>query len=219
MTIYSAVNPPVLDRVPADARRVLDVGCGDGALGRAIKARRPTEVVGITRSAEEAARARTVLDAVVEEDIESADLTTLGSFDCIVCSHVLEHLREPARQLAHLRNNLARDGIVLIALPNVVHIRQRLAFLAGRFRYADGGTMDRTHFRFFDWTTARHLVDDAGLHLLEARAEGGFPGSRFLGPARPALDRAAVRISPGMFGVQFVLTACDGAPTSRSARP
>ena len=155
-------------------------------------------------------RARSVLDEVVSADLESADLTHLGTFDCIVCSHVLEHVREPARLLARLRDNLAADGIVLIALPNTLHYRQRLAFLAGRFRYTDGGLMDRTHYRFFDWDTARDLVREAGLRLVEARADGGFPGSRFLGPLRGPLDRAAVGSFPGAFGVQFVLTAKDG---------
>jgi SAM-dependent methyltransferase len=209
VTVYSAVNPSVLARIPPGARRVLDVGCGDGALGRAIKARRPTEVVGVTFSGEEAARARSVLDEVLSADLESADLTHLGTFDCIVCSHVLEHVREPVRLLARLRDNLAAEGIVLIALPNTLHYRQRLAFLAGRFRYTDGGLLDRTHYRFFDWDTARGLVREAGLQLVEARAEGGFPGSRFCGPARHVLDRLAVGSFPGAFGVQFVLTATD----------
>jgi len=205
--IYNAVNTPVLVRIPPDARRVLDVGCGDGALGRAIKARRPTEVVGVTHSEEEAVAARKVLDQVICSDLESADLAHLGVFDCIVCSHVLEHVREPAGLLTRLRENLAADGIVLIALPNTLHYRQRLAFLAGRFRYTDGGIMDRTHYRFFDWDTARGLVREAGLQLVEARAEGGFPGSRFIAPLRSLLDRAAVGSFPGAFGVQFVLTA------------
>jgi SAM-dependent methyltransferase len=208
--IYRAVNPAVLARIPRHARRVLDVGCGDGALGRALKARQPAEVVGITYSPEEAARARDVLDEVVAADLESADLAQLGTFDCIVCSHVLEHLREPARVLSRLRHNLEAYGTVLIALPNTLHYRQRLAFLAGRFRYADGGIMDRTHYRFFDWTTARDLVREADLCLTEARAVGGAPGSRFLGPLGGLLDRAAVRGRPGVFGVQFVLTATNG---------
>ena len=216
--VHSAVNPPVLVRIPPKARRVLDVGCGDGALGRAIKARRPTEVVGITFSGEEAALARSVLDEIVRADLESADLTHLGTFDCIVCSHVLEHLREPVRLLASLRANLAADGIVLIAVPNALHYRQRLAFLAGRFRYTDGGIMDRTHYRFFDWNTARGLVREAGLQLVEALADGGFPGSRFLGPACDLLDRAAVSVFPGAFGVQFVLTAKDGGRSTADQR-
>jgi cyclopropane fatty-acyl-phospholipid synthase-like methyltransferase len=207
MTIYSALNPPILARIPPNARRVLDVGCGDGALGRAIKARRAVEVVGITRSPEEAARARTILNQIVTADLETADLSSLGEFDCIVCSHVLEHLREPVELLTRLRANLAAGGIVLVAVPNTLHYRQRFAFLAGRFRYSDGGIMDRTHYRFFDWVTARRLVQDAGLSLVDARADGGFPGSRFLGPARGLLDRAAVTSFPGTFGAQFVLTA------------
>ena len=111
------------------------------------------------------------------------------------------------RLLARLRDNLAAGGIVLIAVPNALHYRQRLAFLAGRFRYTDGGLMDRTHYRFFDWETARGLVREAGLHLVEARGDGGLPGSRFLGPLRGRLDRLAVGSFPGAFGVQFVLTA------------
>jgi SAM-dependent methyltransferase len=219
MTVYSALNPPVLARIPRDVRRVLDVGCGNGALGRAIKARRPAEVVGVTHSSEEAARARPVLDQIVLTDLETADLTHLGVFDCIVCSHVLEHVREPVGVLSRLRNNLTADGIVLLAIPNTLHYRQRLAFLAGRFRYTDSGIMDRTHYRFFDWYTARSLVREAGLRLVEARAEGGFPGSRFLGAAGGLLDRAALARFPGTFGAQFVLTATLGTPVNGRAVP
>jgi hypothetical protein len=123
---------------------------------------------------------------------------------------VLEHLREPVGLLVRLRSNLAADGIVLIAVPNALHYRQRFAFLVGRFRYTDGGLMDRTHCRFFDWVTARGLAREAGLQLVEAHADGGCPGSRFLGPLRGPLDRLAVGRFPGAFGAQFVLTARRG---------
>jgi SAM-dependent methyltransferase len=205
--IYGAINIPVLDRVPGTARRILDIGCGDGAFGRAVKARQPATVAGVTFSDEEAARAREHLDSVVTRDLESASLVDLGQFDCVVCSHVLEHLRDPVRVLTSLRDNLTKDGVVLVALPNVLHYRQRLAFLGGRFRYTDGGLMDRTHYRFFDWTTAQELIAEAGLTAESAEAVGGWPGSRFAGPLRASLDRLAVAASPGLFGVQFVVTA------------
>ena len=96
---------------------------------------------------------------------------------------------------------------MLVALPNVLHYRQRLAFLGGRFRYTDGGLMDRTHYRFFDWTTAQELIAEAGLTAESVEAVGGWPGSRFAGPLRASLDRLAVAASPGLFGVQFVVTA------------
>ena len=39
--------------------------------------------------------------------------------------------------------------------------------------------MDRTHYRFFDWETARGLVREAGLHLVEAACAAAYqaPGS------------------------------------------
>jgi SAM-dependent methyltransferase len=205
--IYGAINIPVLNRVPCTARRILDIGCGDGAFGRAIKGRQPATVIGVTFSEEEAARAREYLDSVVTRDLESATLVDLGQFDCVVCSHVLEHLRDPVRVLKSLRDNLTKDGVVLVALPNVLHYRQRLAFLGGRFRYTDGGLMDRTHYRFFDWTTAQALIAEAGLTAESVEALGGWPGSRFAGPLRASLDRLAAAASPGLFGVQFVVTA------------
>lgn len=52
--VYGAVNAPVLSAIPAGARRVLDVGCGTGSLGQALKQRQAVEVVGLTYSDAEA---------------------------------------------------------------------------------------------------------------------------------------------------------------------
>jgi hypothetical protein len=110
----------------------------------------------------------------------------------------------------------------VVALPNALLWRQRLTFLRGRFRYTEGGIMDSTHVKFFDWVTARELVERAGYHILDAVAEGGFPGTRllppFLGRIARRVDRAALEAYPGLFGVQFVITASAavaGGPTLR----
>jgi hypothetical protein len=80
--------------------------------------------------------------------------------------------------------------------------------MAGRFRYTQGGIMDDTHLKFFDWITARRLVETAGYEVVGAVAEGGCPGSRFLpGFLGGALDRLATTMRPGLFGVQFVIVA------------
>lgn len=205
---YGSVNPGVLTRVPSDSRRILDVGCGTGVLGRALKQGHPDRyVAGITHSEQEAERAREVLDQVLIADLETCDFRDLGVFDCVICSHVLEHLRNPADVLARLRAVLASDGTILIALPNVLYWRQRLQFVMGRFRYTEGGLMDNTHVVFFDWTTAQDMVRQAGLRLSACASEGGFPGSRFLGPAGPVLDTVSLRLAPGLMGTQFILVA------------
>lgn len=205
---YGSVNPGVMARVPNGCRRILDVGCGTGVLGDALKADRPGRyLAGITHSEREAERAREVLDRVLVADLETCDFLDLGQFDCVICSHVLEHLRNPAEVLARLRAVLAPGGTILIALPNVLYWRQRLQFLIGRFRYTEGGLMDNTHVVFFDWTTAQDLVAQAGLRLSTCASEGGFPGSRFLGPAGSVLDALSVRAAPGLMGTQFILVA------------
>jgi SAM-dependent methyltransferase len=206
--IYGSLNPPVAARVPASARRVLDVGCGDGTLGAHLRARQGAEVTGITYSEAEAALARPRLAAVWVADLHAWAAPAGGApFDALVASHVLEHLAEPARLLRELRRCLAPGGVLVVALPNVLHWRQRAEFLRGRFRYSAGGLMDATHLRFFDWAGAAQLLRDGGWELTSAAAFGGWPGSRFLGPLRPRLDAAAGRLAPGLFGFQFVFTA------------
>jgi len=203
--IYESVNPAVLAKIPMGARNLLDIGCGSGALGAAAKRRGELQVTGVTHSAVEATMARQHIDAVVLADLNAFDPLPLGCFDCIVCSHVLEHLGDPDEVLRRLRELLSPGGVLVVALPNVLFWKQRLQFARGRFRYADGGLMDRTHVRFFDWDTAAELIEQAGFVIVERVADGGLPlSSRFGRRGSQMLDGIALRRFPGLFGFQFV---------------
>ena len=206
--IYQSVNQAVLQRIPSGTRSLLDVGCGSGVFGAAVKSVLSCSVVGVTYSDAEAGLARRQLDRVEIADLDRFDPTGLGRFDCIVCSHVLEHLLDPQQVLSSLRNCLEPAGTLVVALPNVLFWKQRAQFLRGRFRYTDGGLMDRTHIRFFDWDSAESLVRESGLEVLERAADGVFPLSRMAGPQLSKwIDQRALSRFPGMFGVQFVLVA------------
>jgi 2-polyprenyl-3-methyl-5-hydroxy-6-metoxy-1,4-benzoquinol methylase len=126
---YQALNRPVLDAIPTHSRRILDLGCGTGSLGRAIKVRQSAEVTGVTFSTAEAGEARLHLDRVIVGDLNEFNPTNLGLFDCIVCSHVLEHLYWPANVLRAVSPVLDRGGRLIIALPNPLVWRQRAQFL------------------------------------------------------------------------------------------
>jgi SAM-dependent methyltransferase len=202
--IYEALNVPVMARVPQTTKRLLDVGCGSGALGRKIKEELDCYVVGVTFSEAEAERAAGRLDEVLVCNLNSFKLPPTDQFDCIICSHVLEHLYEPDQVLKRLRGGLSPDGTLIVALPNVMHWRQRLEFLRGNFKYTEGGLMDRTHYRFFDWATSQELLSGSGFAVVDAEADGNFPLSRFLSRAGEGLDRVALKTFPGLFGFQFV---------------
>jgi len=221
--IYQSINSAVLGSVPYGTQTLLDIGCGGGAFGAAVKATMPCSVVGVTYSEAEGRLARQNLDHVAVADLNHFDPTSLGQFDCIVCSHVLEHLHEPQQVLARLRACLNPGGRLLVALPNVLFWKQRLQFMRGRFSYTDGGLMDRTHVRFFDWNSAEQLVHEAGFRTIHRHADGGFPLSRLVGPVLGKLiDRWALSRHPGLFGFQFVLS-CEAAavqvPAATDAAP
>ena len=76
MSAYvDAVNQDLLDRIPLDARVVLDVGCNTGALGAAYRRLNPrARVLGLEMDAGAAAIAARRLDGVVVGDIEAGPL-------------------------------------------------------------------------------------------------------------------------------------------------
>ena len=231
--IYDALNLPLLRRIPREARRVLDLGCGTGVFGEKLRAERAgCRVLGVTFSEDEAAAARPRLDAVLVRNLDAfdpAEIRTQPGFadgvDCVVCSHVLEHLLDPAALLRSLRVCFAPPataGWLVVGLPNVMLWKQRVAFLRGHFRYTEGGIMDRTHRAFYDWESARALLTDNGFRLESAEADGVFPlpGLRpLLGAALSAsIDRGALRRFPNVFGYQFILVARpEAAPASATA--
>lgn len=211
--IHDSINVPVLANIPPSVRRVLDLGCGTGALGRELKRRQSVEVIGITKSADEAAVAEKNLDRVLVQDLETFELDQLDRFDCVVCSHVLGYLDHPRNLLRSVRAVLAPAGILVVAIPNVLFWRQRWHFLRGKFRYTVGGVMDSTYRRFFDWESAQMLLPSAGYSVVSAEVDGGFPGSRRLA-FRRLLDRLALKVSPGLFAWQFVIV---GKPNETQA--
>jgi SAM-dependent methyltransferase len=166
--VYEGIppRPAVIERVPLEARRILDVGCASGATGAVLKERQPCEVVGIELFAGAAPRARTRLDDVVVGDVSTLPPDTFpeGRFDCVVCGDVLEHLAHPQPTLRKLVHWLEPGGVCVASIPNVAHVSVlRQLLLTGRWDYTDGGILDRSHLRFFGRANALALFAEAGL--------------------------------------------------------
>lgn len=165
--------------LPATARRVLDVGCGAGALGASVKARTGAEVVGIEYFEDAAARAAERLDQVIRADLNT--LTELpfphGHFDAMFFGDVLEHLLDPARTLAALTTYLAPHGVVIASIPNVKHWSVVLPLLVtDAFTYTDAGLLDRTHVHLFTLNEAAAMFRGVGLGRLDAVESVVLPG-------------------------------------------
>lgn len=218
--IYQSLNIPVVNEIPDGVKTLLDIGCGSGELGAYLTQFKKIQVTGVTFSADEAALAESKIERVVVQDLEKFDAHNLQNFDCIVCSHVLEHLRSPGDLLQDLKSCFLPSGVLVVALPNVLHWRQRFQFMFGRFRYTEGGLMDNTHLRFYDWTSANALLTQAGFEIVHRYADGYVPFSRFLGKRLSVtVSRLATNLAPGFFGHQFIFQCVLGRNSNGLVEP
>lgn len=103
------------------AKRVLDVGCGEG-YGANILARQAKEIVAIDRhkkTIQQAQRKYSLPNLSFNvQDVEQLSKYTPETFDVVCCFHVIEHLKEPTRLLLDIGKLLSESGILLISTPN-----------------------------------------------------------------------------------------------------
>ena len=204
-------NSAVLGEIPEVSRRVLDLGCGAGDNAR-ILGRRGVRVDGVTLSESEALVARRYCETVVIGDLEQGLPAGLASeYDTVIASHVLEHICFTEKLLAGLRPMLAPDGLLIVALPNLLFWKYRLRLCCGVFNYEPSGIMDNTHFRWYSFLSGRRMLEQNGFEVIKAYAEGSFPLS-FLRKFLPKfltqlIDQMAARLCPGLFGYQMIYTA------------
>jgi 2-polyprenyl-3-methyl-5-hydroxy-6-metoxy-1,4-benzoquinol methylase len=211
-TLYNAAaNLAVLSLVPSNARSVLDVGCGAGGNAQELR-RRGLVVDGLTFSAAEARLAERWCRRVFLHNCESGLPMIYDDYDCVICSHVLEHIAEPARLLTDIANVLAPSGKLIVALPNLLFYKNRAQLLFGRFQYETGGLMDQTHLRWYTFTSAQELLESFSFNVRYAVADGSvpLPMVRRFGMLKPLcawLDSFGCRHWPGLFGYQMIYGA------------
>ncbi|MDT8899720.1 glycosyltransferase [Anaeroselena agilis] len=153
----------LIDKSPQDEFKVLEVGCACGATLLQIKNLFPhASLFGVELNEQAAAIARSFAE-VIAADLETAVLPyPAGSFDCVILADILEHLLDPWRALASLKQYLKPDGQILASIPNVMHFSVLRSLLTGNWTYEDAGILDRTHLRFFTLSEIKKMFASAG---------------------------------------------------------
>lgn len=184
MSYYGNVNPELLGIIPLTSQRILELGCGAGALGREFLRRNPEATwVGVEVVEEIGIQARSELHQVLIGDCEAPGFFDQFDqpFDCIVAGDVLEHLRDPWTVLSSIERLLTPSGSLCICVPNIGHISIVKGLLQGKFTYADSGLLDRTHLRFFTRES-----------ILQSLKQTGFQPELLI-PRRVLKDETAAR--------------------------
>jgi SAM-dependent methyltransferase len=137
---------------------LLEVGCGPGYLldeARAYFER----CAGVELSPAAAGEARRRTAAEIYEGNEN--ISSERRFDCIIATHVIEHIYDPVAFAGDLVGRLRPGGALVLAAPDMGSIfRRAMGRRWPSFKYPE-------HVSFFDRHTLPHLLRKAGLGAIE----------------------------------------------------
>lgn len=126
----------LLDLIPIDAERILDLGTGDGRLLASLRVGRPNAhgvALDFSPAMLHAARERfgdNGAVSVIRHDLDEP-LPDLGRFDAVVSSFAIHHVSDERKRALYseIHAALARDGVFC----NLEHVAPVSAELHGRF--------------------------------------------------------------------------------------
>lgn len=151
--------------VGGPGKRVLDLGCRDGALTESYAS--GNDVVGVDADKEALAEAARRGIETHWADLDQPLQFGEESFDVVVAGELLEHLRDPHRLVAEIRRVLRPGGTFVASVPNAYRLKGRLRFLAGR-----APESDPTHLQMFSPSDVQRLLegfDDRHVHFIAGR--------------------------------------------------
>ena len=103
------------------------------------------------------------------------------SYDLIIISDVLEHLKEYEETLKSCRNLLNNNGRIVLSIPNIAHASIVGSLLRGQFEYRDEGLLDRTHLHFFTRESIEDLLEKCQLSIEKIETVQKLPDDTEIG--------------------------------------
>ena len=139
-------------------KRVLDIGCRDGALTGFYS--EGNEVTGIDIDSEALERAKNAYGITTIHADLNGQWPVTGPFDAVVACEIIEHLYYPEQVLKKIFDVLAPGGLLLGSIPHAFSLQSRARLMLARKK----GTalQDPTHINHFWGPDFKRMIEDAG---------------------------------------------------------
>lgn len=152
-------------------KRVLDYGCGEGNFLEVARDAGVHNLFGVELNDQGRARAAAKGFSVSK----SIDNFASQSIDIVYMNDVIEHLRNPLKELKKIYDLLSPGGVLFVATMNIKGLKARI--LGKRWELI----IDPTHFYFYDRSSLRNTLFLSGfLHTVEARFVVNFSHHGFV---------------------------------------
>jgi len=153
----------------AEGDTLLEIGCADGVMTAELSKRIPNIVasdISLTylRQAKKNASARFVRLDIHELPFENE------SFDCVVCTEVLEHVYSPYKALDEIHRILKPEGCLILSVPNNMTFIRIFRHLMKQKEYFSRLNMMNMHINFFDTGSILELLRKSGYHPVSIRS-------------------------------------------------
>lgn len=171
--------PPILDAVtrlrPED---VLDYGCGNGALCRALVQQGVKGVAGMDPSEsgiQQAIRNCPGARFINHSVYEPLPAEFRGMFDLVISTEVVEHLYAPRALPERVQEALKPGGSVIVTTPYHGYLKNLAICLLNKWDSHHSVFWDHGHIKFWSRNTLRQLFEEAGFEFVRFQGLGRFP--------------------------------------------
>lgn len=190
----------VLPELFKKGEKVLDLGCGDGAVASYLQKHVGIEVTGadISIGALRVAKKRGI--KTVQVDVEKKLPFKKGEFDVVFWGDNVEHLFDPEFTLSEIKRITKKGGRLILSCPNMGYFRYRLYYLL------NGALPDTewTGFPRWGWSHIRFFNPKIITEFLESR---GYKVNKVIGINTRFPDSIVARSLPDVFGMIMVVEA------------
>jgi 2-polyprenyl-3-methyl-5-hydroxy-6-metoxy-1,4-benzoquinol methylase len=180
----------LLARLLSPGATVLDIGAGAGAFSLRLAD------TGYAVTALDVDREKWAAEGVpfIEGDLNNGVPDSVeGTFDCVCCLEVIEHVENPWQLLREARSILNPGGVLLISTPNVSSFLSRAYFLRlGQFHQFQAPDLEYGHINPVTLFELETIAATAGLRIEQVEPGGYLPLLDF--SCGPSLRRNALRL-------------------------